>query len=86
MRSALYSGGEAQGDPAKLWWVFIVTGSLWILFSLLLFRFSYASVTAISILMGVVCLAAAIEELVLDPDGPAAGGASAGSCSPWRLR
>lgn len=67
MRSRLYSGGEAQGDPAKLWWVFIVTGSLWILFSLLLFRFSYASVTAISILMGVVCLAGAIEELVLIP-------------------
>ena len=67
MRSWLYSGGDAQGDPAKLWWVFIVTGSLWILFSLLLFRFSYASVTAISILMGVVCLAAAIEELVLIP-------------------
>jgi uncharacterized membrane protein HdeD (DUF308 family) len=67
MRSELYSGGDAQGDPTKLWWVFIVTGSLWILFSLLLFRFTYASVTAISILMGVVCIAAAIEELVLIP-------------------
>ncbi|HEX4521483.1 MAG TPA: DUF308 domain-containing protein [Gaiellaceae bacterium] len=67
MRSELYSGGEAQGDPAKLWWVFVVTGSLWLIFSLLLFRFSYASVTAISILIGVVCIAAAIEELVLIP-------------------
>lgn len=67
MKSTLYTGGEAQGDPTTLWWIFLVTGSLWILFSLLLFRFSYASVTAISILMGVVCIAAAIEELILIP-------------------
>ncbi len=67
MKGELYTGGDAQGDPTKLWWIFLVTGSLWILFSLLLFRFTYASVTAISILMGVVCIAAAIEELILIP-------------------
>jgi uncharacterized membrane protein HdeD (DUF308 family) len=67
MKGELYTGGDAQGDPTKLWWIFLVTGSLWVLFSLLLFRFTYASVTAISILMGVVCIAAAIEELILIP-------------------
>ena len=45
----------------------IVTGSLWILFSLMMFRFDYASVSAISILFGVVCIAAALEELVSIP-------------------
>jgi uncharacterized membrane protein HdeD (DUF308 family) len=46
------------------WWLFAVTGTLWILFSLILFRFDYTSVNAISILLGVVCIAAAVEELI----------------------
>ena len=50
-----------------LWWLPIITGTLWILFSLLMFRFDYASVTAISILFGVVCIAGAVEELISIP-------------------
>jgi uncharacterized membrane protein HdeD (DUF308 family) len=46
------------------WWLLIVTGSLWILFALLLFRFDYRSVTAVAIVVGVVCIAGAIDELV----------------------
>src|SRR5262249_6453807 len=52
---------SAQDAVDTLWWLPIVTGSLWILFSLLLFRFDYASVTAISILFGVVCIAGAVS-------------------------
>jgi uncharacterized membrane protein HdeD (DUF308 family) len=50
-----------------LWWLPIVTGSLWILFSLLLFRFDYTSVSAVSVLFGVVCLGGALEEALLIP-------------------
>jgi hypothetical protein len=67
VKGELMTGGAAEPDVARLWWIPLVTGSLWLLFSLLLFRFSYASVTAISILMGVVCIAAALEELILIP-------------------
>jgi uncharacterized membrane protein HdeD (DUF308 family) len=51
----------------SLWWLPILTGTLWLLFSLLLFRFDYASVTAISILFGVVCIAGALDELISIP-------------------
>ena len=51
-----------NGDP--LWWVPLVTGSLWVLFALLVFRFDYTSVSAISILLGTVLLAAALVEAI----------------------
>ncbi len=53
---------EDRGDP--LWWVPLVTGSLWVLFALLVFRFDYTSVSAISILLGTVLLAAALVEAI----------------------
>jgi uncharacterized membrane protein HdeD (DUF308 family) len=65
--------GEETGDP--LWWVLLVTGSLWILFALLVFRFDYTSVSALSILLGTVCLAAALLEVV----------AAGGSHGWWRV-
>jgi uncharacterized membrane protein HdeD (DUF308 family) len=55
---------QAAGE---LWWLPIVTGSLWILLSLLLFRFDYTSVNAVSVLLGVVCLGGALEEALLVP-------------------
>jgi len=54
---------DQGGDP--LWWVLLVTGSLWVLFALLVFRFDYTTVTALAILLGTVCIAAALVEAVL---------------------
>jgi uncharacterized membrane protein HdeD (DUF308 family) len=52
-------------DPgaARYWWLFLVTGSLWLLFSLLVFRFNINSVTGIGIAIGAVCIAAGINEM-----------------------
>jgi uncharacterized membrane protein HdeD (DUF308 family) len=61
------------GDP--LWWVPLVTGSLWVLFALIVFRFDYTSVSAISILLGTVLLAAALVEAIQ----------AAGSHGWWRV-
>jgi Short repeat of unknown function (DUF308) len=58
---------DAEAAAGGLWWIFLITGSLWILFSLILFRFDYTSVSAISILFGAVCLAGALEELISIP-------------------
>jgi uncharacterized membrane protein HdeD (DUF308 family) len=61
---------EALRDPevaaaaARHWWLFIVTGSLWILFSLIVFRFDLHTVTAIGIVIGAVCFAAGLNEFV----------------------
>jgi hypothetical protein len=67
MHDSAIDRGSVQQAAGSLWWLPILTGSLWILFSLLLFRFDYTSVTAVSILIGVVCLAAALGELIAIP-------------------
>ena len=49
-------------DAGRVWWLFLVTGTLWLLFSIIVFRFDYTSVSAISILFGILMLAAALVE------------------------
>lgn len=66
-------GGDQGGDP--LWWVPLVTGSFWVLFALLVFRFDYTSVSAVSILLGTVVLCAALFEAA----------AAAGTHGWWRV-
>ena len=51
-------------EAARRWWIFLVTGGLWILFSLIVFRLDLHSVTAIGIAVGAVCIAAGINEFV----------------------
>jgi uncharacterized membrane protein HdeD (DUF308 family) len=61
------------GDP--LWWIPLVTGSLWVLFALIVFRFDYKTVSAVSILLGTVLMAAALFEAL----------AAAGAHGWWRV-
>jgi uncharacterized membrane protein HdeD (DUF308 family) len=49
-----------SGD--SLWWVLLITGSLWSIFGLVVFRFDYTTVTAMSVLLGTVCIAMALFE------------------------
>jgi uncharacterized membrane protein HdeD (DUF308 family) len=46
------------------WWLMLITGIAWIVVSVILLRFDYTSVSAISILFGVVALFAGAAELV----------------------
>jgi uncharacterized membrane protein HdeD (DUF308 family) len=62
----------ARFTAARLWWLYLVTGIAWLLFSIIVFRFDWTTVSAISILFGVFCLAAGIEELLTI--GSASGG------------
>lgn len=66
---------ERAEDGNPLWWILLVTGSLWLLFALLVFSFDYRTVTAISILLGTVLMAAALLEAV----------AAAGARGWWRV-
>ena len=50
-------------EAARFWWIFLVIGAGWLLFSIIVFRFDWRSVSAISILFGIVVIAAAIDEL-----------------------
>jgi uncharacterized membrane protein HdeD (DUF308 family) len=48
----------------RLWWIFLCTGILWLLFSIVVFRFTYTTVSAISILFGIVAILAGISEFI----------------------
>ena len=56
---------ESAGQGGtSLWWIPLITGSLWIVFALIVFRFDYTTVSAISILLGCVCLAGALFQAI----------------------
>ena len=54
---------DTLADAGRVWWLFLVTGTLWLLFSIIVFRFDYTTVSAISILFGILMLAAAVMEV-----------------------
>jgi uncharacterized membrane protein HdeD (DUF308 family) len=45
------------------WWLMLITGIAWVLVALILLRFDYASVSAISLLFGFVAIAAGVLEI-----------------------
>jgi len=56
---------EVMEEAADRWWVFLVSGIAWLVFALLVFQWNYTTVYAISILFGVIALAAAVNEFVV---------------------
>jgi uncharacterized membrane protein HdeD (DUF308 family) len=63
MTTSAALGDTRLAPPGRFWWVFLVTGTLWILFSIIVLRFDYTTVKSISILFGIAMLAAAAIEL-----------------------
>jgi uncharacterized membrane protein HdeD (DUF308 family) len=55
---------QAAEDAARLWWVKLVTAACWLLLSVIVFRFDYTTVSAISILFGIVMLGAGATEAI----------------------
>ena len=47
----------------RYWWLVLLTGIAWILFSAIVFRFDYTTVTAIAVLFGIVAIAVGVSEL-----------------------
>lgn len=62
MFNTLFTERELAEDAADRWWMFLVTGIGWLVFSLLVFQWDYTTVYAISILFGIVALVAGINE------------------------
>jgi uncharacterized membrane protein HdeD (DUF308 family) len=52
-------------DAGRWWWVFIVSGVLWLWIALVVLRFTTTSVTTVGILIGVVFTLAAITEFMV---------------------
>ena len=49
-------------EAARYWWVFLVSGILWLLIAWLVLRMNQTSIAAVGILLGVLFLLAAINE------------------------
>ena len=58
------AGQRTLGRVLPPWWLMLITGIAWIVVSVILLRFDYNSVSAISILFGIVALFAGAAELV----------------------
>ena len=56
---------EALGKLAKFWWLWIVFGIAWILIALIILQFDQSSANTVGIIIGVMFLAAGIQELMM---------------------
>jgi uncharacterized membrane protein HdeD (DUF308 family) len=65
-------------QAARYWWLFLVIGVGWLLLAIIIFRFDWRTVSAISILFGVVVILAGIDELLMVFGGERSGWARAG--------
>jgi len=65
--AASYEGTEERQLAESLppWWLLLITGLAWMLIGLILLRFNYTSVHAISLLFGFVGIAAGVMEVVM---------------------
>jgi uncharacterized membrane protein HdeD (DUF308 family) len=59
------SAERAVGRVLPPWWLFLITGVGWTIVGLILLRFNYTSVHAISLLFGFVAIAAGVMEVVM---------------------
>jgi uncharacterized membrane protein HdeD (DUF308 family) len=57
--------GRFLAPVTENWWLLLVTGVAWLLVSIVIFRFDYTTVEAVSVLFGVVALGAAANEVLL---------------------
>ena len=73
---------RAIGRALPPWWLFLITGVGWTLVALILLRFDYTSVSAISILFGFIAIAAGVLEIGMAFISPG-GGSSSTDCSRW---
>jgi uncharacterized membrane protein HdeD (DUF308 family) len=54
-------------SAAPVWWVFLITGTLWFVLSLVMFRFDITSASTIGILAGIVFVVAGLIEFGMVP-------------------
>jgi uncharacterized membrane protein HdeD (DUF308 family) len=56
---------DALRSIGRSWWILAVTGVAWLVVALIVLRFDYVSVTAISVLFGVIVIAAGVLEIAI---------------------
>lgn len=62
--SNVFDEREVLDEAADRWWIFLVTGIAWLVFSLIVFQWDYTTVSAISYLFGIVAIVAGVNEFL----------------------
>jgi uncharacterized membrane protein HdeD (DUF308 family) len=55
---------EVLEEAADKWWLFLIGGIAWLIVAMILFQFDYASVSAVSILFGIVAIVVGVGEFM----------------------
>jgi uncharacterized membrane protein HdeD (DUF308 family) len=63
----MFAAREVLEEAADRWWLFLISGIAWLIFSLIVFQWDYTTVYAISILFGVVAVVAGVNEFLAIP-------------------
>lgn len=58
------------GEITGVWWLFLITGLLWLIISLIVLRFTTTSVTTVGVLIGVLFLMAGLNEFMIAAASP----------------
>jgi uncharacterized membrane protein HdeD (DUF308 family) len=56
---------EAVGQLSKLWWMWLVTGILWVIISLVILQFRSASVTTVGVIIGIMFLLVGMQDFAI---------------------
>jgi uncharacterized membrane protein HdeD (DUF308 family) len=65
-RDPTVAGGlDMAREAGRLWWLWLVTGCLWLLAAVVILQFDRASVTTVGVIIGCVFLASAVQQFVL---------------------
>jgi uncharacterized membrane protein HdeD (DUF308 family) len=56
---------RASSEVARRWWVFLVSGLVWLLIAVIVLRFNATSVATIGLMLGAVFLFAAVHQIAL---------------------
>jgi uncharacterized membrane protein HdeD (DUF308 family) len=52
-------------EATRLWWMYLVTGVLWLVASVVILQFDQASVTTVGVIIGCVFLASALQQFLI---------------------
>jgi uncharacterized membrane protein HdeD (DUF308 family) len=75
MRQLTFAERDFGQAASRVWWIFLVTGILWLWVALIVLRIDRTSVTAVAVLFGVVSIGAGVAEFV----------AMANSSTGWKI-
>jgi uncharacterized membrane protein HdeD (DUF308 family) len=60
----MFEEREVAREAGRWWWLFLLTGIAWLVFSLIIFRFDITSAATVAILFGVVAIVAGVDEFM----------------------